>query len=288
MQLQKSTIQLLRFHFGFFLLPVYLFAVSQTLYTNWWKAVLVFLILHLLVYPASNGYNSYMDRDTGPIGGVKMPLTPTRQLLQVVQVMDFLAILLSLLVSFWFALGIFLYVMASRAYSSRVIRLKRFPLPGFLVVICCQGGLVFWLVYHGVHARQPAEAPMTGIIASCLLIAGAYPLTQVYQHAADRQDGVTTISMLVGIKGTFRLSAICFFLAFCVLGLHFGLQLELSRFLFLLLFFLPVLVCFLYWAKKVWQDPAQASFEQAMTMNRVAAICSNAGFLMILIWKLFD
>lgn len=288
MKLQQSTIQLLRFHFGFFLLPVYLFAVSQTLTTNWWKAGLVFLILHLLVYPASNGYNSYMDRDTGPIGGVKTPLMPTRQLFQVVQVMDLMAILLAILVSIEFALGVAVYILVSRAYSSRTIRLKRFPLLGFLLVVVCQGGLVFWMVYHGVHARQPLEAPVTGIVASSLLIAGAYPLTQIYQHAADRHDGVTTISMLVGIRGTFWLSATCFSLAFVVLGLHFGLQLELSRFMVLLLFFLPVLVYFLYWARKVWRDPGQANFERAMAMNGVAAICSNAGFLMILIWKLFD
>jgi 1,4-dihydroxy-2-naphthoate octaprenyltransferase len=286
--LQKSTIQLLRFHFSFFLLPVYLFAVSQTLYTNWWKAFLVFLILHVLVYPASNGYNSFMDRDEGPIGGVKAPLAPTRQLFQVVLLMDLLAILLGVLVSAWFAIGVLVYILASRAYSSRSIRLKRFPVLGFAVVVVCQGGLVFWMVYHGVHANQPLEAPAIAIVASSLLIAGAYPLTQIYQHEADRKDGVTTISMLVGIKGTFRLSAFCFFLAFCALGLHFGLQLELPRFLVLLLVFMPVLVCFLYWARRVWRDPAQANYEQAMKMNTVAALCSNAGFLMILIWKLFD
>lgn len=286
--LQKSTIQLLRFHFGFFLMPVYLFAVSQTLHTNWWKAVLVFLILHVLVYPASNGYNSFMDRDEGPIGGIKAPLAPTQQLFRVVQLMDLLAILLGVLVSPWFAVGILVYILASRAYSSRSIRLKRFPVLGFMVVVICQGGLVFWMVYHGVHASQPLGAPTIAVVASSLLIAGAYPLTQVYQHEADRKDGVTTISMLVGLKGTFRLSAICFFLAFCAMGLHFGLQLELPRFLALLIFFMPVLVCFLYWARRVWRDPAQANYEQAMRMNTVAAICSNAAFLMILIWKLFD
>lgn len=286
--LQKSTIQLLRFHFGFFLMPVYLFAVSQTLYTNWWKAVLVFLILHVLVYPASNGYNSFMDRDEGPIGGIKTPLAPTQQLFRVVQLMDLLAILLGVMVSPWFALGTLVYILASRAYSSRSIRLKRFPVLGFMVVVVCQGGLVFWMVYHGVHANQPLGAPTIAVVASSLLIAGAYPLTQVYQHEADRKDGVTTISMLVGVKGTFRLSAICFFLAFCAMGLHFGLQLEFPRFLALLLFFMPVLVCFLYWARRVWRDPAQANYEQAMRMNTVAAICSNAAFLMILIWKLFD
>ncbi|HSN07699.1 MAG TPA: hypothetical protein VLS85_01615, partial [Hanamia sp.] len=67
----QSTLQLLRFHFSFFLMPVYWFAVSQVNNINWMNALLVFVILHLLVYPASNGYNSYMDRDTTPVGGLK-------------------------------------------------------------------------------------------------------------------------------------------------------------------------------------------------------------------------
>ncbi|MBZ5858201.1 UbiA family prenyltransferase [Flavihumibacter profundi] len=286
--LKKSTIQLLRFPFAFFLLPVYLFALSQVLYTNWWKAALVFFILHLLVYPASNGYNSFIDRDESPVGGIRHPMQPTRQLLWVVLVMDIAALILSLLVSSWFTFGILLYILASRAYSSRVTRLKKYPVLGFLLVVLCQGGLVFWLVYHGVHQRQPVIVPLTGIIASTLLIAGAYPLTQVYQHAADQKDGVRTISMLLGVKGTFRLSALLFNMAFVVLGLHFALQLELVRFFVLLICFFPVLIYFLRWAKKVWQNTEAASFDNLMGMNKLAAICSNTGFLILLIWKLFD
>ena len=86
--LQKSTIQLLRFHFSFFLMPVYWFALSQVPAISWPRALLVFLILHLLVYPASNGYNSYMDRDETAIGGLEKPMQPTRQLFYTTVFMD--------------------------------------------------------------------------------------------------------------------------------------------------------------------------------------------------------
>src|SRR5687768_3974410 len=98
--LQRSTIQLLRFHFSFFLLPVYLFALSQQQNPDWGKATLIFFVLHFLVYPASNGYNSYMDRDESSIGGIKNPLKPTRQLFYVSIVMDCLAVFLGMMVSF--------------------------------------------------------------------------------------------------------------------------------------------------------------------------------------------
>src|SRR5690349_16313447 len=109
-------------------MPVYLFALSQQPQLHWGRAILIFFILHLLVYPASNGYNSYMDRDEGSIGGIKNPMQPTKQLYYVSIAMDILALLLALLVSVVFAAGLLFYVLASRAYSYRGIRLKRFPL----------------------------------------------------------------------------------------------------------------------------------------------------------------
>jgi len=68
-----STIKLLRIPFSFFLSPIYFFALAQVPQINWFNAVLIFLIIHFLIYPASNGYNSYMDRDTESIGGLEKP-----------------------------------------------------------------------------------------------------------------------------------------------------------------------------------------------------------------------
>lgn len=285
MIIKSSTIQLLRFPFSFFLLPVYLFGISQPLETSWVRAGLLFLILHLLVYPSSNGYNSYMDRDESPIGGLEHPPQPERELWLVTVWMDLLAVGLSFFISLPSAVAVTIYILASRAYSSRKIRLKKFALPGFLVVTCCQGGLIFWLSYHASHVGLSMNVPVTGMLASTLLLAGAYPLTQIYQHQQDAADGVTTISMRMGIQGTFRLSGLLFMLAFLVLGLHFGLQLELDRFLILLIFFLPVIVYFLWWAKQVWKNPGKADFQHLMKMNIISAICSTAAFGSLLIWK---
>jgi 1,4-dihydroxy-2-naphthoate octaprenyltransferase len=129
------------------------------------------------------------------------------------------------------------------------------------------------------------HVPVTGMLASTLLLAGAYPLTQIYQHRQDAADGVTTISMRMGVRGTFRLSGLLFMLAFLVLGLHFGLQLEMDRFLVLLIFLLPVTVYFMWWAIQVWKDPAKADFRHLMKMNIISAICSTAAFGSLLIWK---
>ncbi len=99
MIIQRSTIQLLRFHFSFFLMPVYWFALSQVVNPNIGRVVLIFLVIHLLIYPSSNGFNSYMDRDEESIGGLKKPLQPTRQLWWATILMDILAIAMAFFIS---------------------------------------------------------------------------------------------------------------------------------------------------------------------------------------------
>src|SRR4051812_23645833 len=109
-------------------MPVYWFALSFVDELYFPRAILIFFILHLLVYPASNGYNSFMDRDAGSIGGLKNPLQPTRQLLYVSVALDVTAIVLSFFVSTLFAVCVAIYITCSRLYSYRGVRLKQYPI----------------------------------------------------------------------------------------------------------------------------------------------------------------
>lgn len=286
--IRKSTIQLLRFHFSVFLMPVYWFALTQLVNINWLNAALIFFILHVLVYPSSNGYNSYMDRDSSPIGGLANPLQPTKQLFYTTVVIDLLAVVLSLLISSWFAAGILLYIIGSRLYSYRGIRLKQYPIIGYLTVITLQGGLVYWMVYHGSSVLLKTGMPIAGMIAASLLIGGFYPLTQIYQHKQDKEDGVTTISSLLGYRKTFVFCAIVYSVAMLFVGYTFFSSLMFNEFFILLIFFLPILVYFLWWAVKVWRSENFADFKHTMQMNVLASVCTNAAFITILIMNQFE
>lgn len=286
--MKASTIQLLRFHFSFFLLPVYLFALSQVPSIDAVDALLIFFILHILVYPSSNGYNSYMDRDETPIGGLANPMQPTKELFRVSIVMDMLAIGLSFLVSYWFAICIMAYIAASRAYSYRGIRLKKYPVIGYLTVVIFQGSVTFFMVYHGSHTEKILAVPTAGFVAAGLLIGGFYPLTQVYQHDADRRDGVKTISAMLGYRGTFIFTAVIYTLAMSLLAWLFFEKGEQNKFAVLATLMLPVLVYFFRWSAKVWKDVHNADFRNTMRMNLIASCCTNMAFFTLLIWKLFE
>ena len=281
MHIQRSTFQLLRFHFSFFLMPVYWFALSQVVKPDAGRALLIFFIIHVLIYPSSNGYNSYMDRDEGSIGGLKTPLPPTRQLLYMSLFLDGLAILLGFFISKYFALAAALYIIASRSYSARSVRLKKYPVIGFLTVVICQGGLIFFMVYHGSHPLLSLRVPVLGMISASLLIGGFYPLTQIYQHEADAKDGVRTISARLGIRGTFKFCGIMYGIAFLVLGFFFLTSLEIKEFLILTTCMLPILVYFTVWAVQVWKNPTRADFRHTMRMNLIASGFTSLGFILV-------
>lgn len=279
--LQKSTITLLRMPFSFFLMPVFFFSLSQVSDINYSKALLVFIILHFIMYPASNGYNSYMDRDEGSIGMLERPPTPTRELFYLTAIMDIVAIALSLLVNAVFTMCIVANILASRAYSFRGIRLKQYPFTGFLTVIIFQGAITYLMVYVGASVAPVSEPPWAGMLISSLLFGGFYPLTQIYQHEQDMKDGVRTISYILGLKGTFVFSGIMYALAELALLRYFATHEQVQQFWILQLFFLPIVVYFFYWWKQVMKDRNNASFYYSLRMNFIAALSTNLGFVLL-------
>lgn len=283
--LKSSTIKLLRIPFSFFLSPIYFFALAQVPDIDWPKALLVFIILHFLVYPASNGYNSYMDRDTGSIGGLEKPPPPSKELFITTIVLDITGILASLLISPLFAAVMILYIAASKAYSYRGIRLKKLPVTGYFVVIIFQGALTFWLVYYGSNTGNRLDIPWQGMVICALLIGGFYPLTQIYQHQQDLDDGVATISYKLGYNGTFIFCAIVYLGAFLFMAQFFIIQGQQNKLLMVSIFFIPIIVYFMKWFAQVRKDKQAANFRNTMYMNWLAATCTNTAFLILLIWK---
>ncbi|MFN5545395.1 MAG: UbiA family prenyltransferase [Bacteroidota bacterium] len=276
--ISAKNLQLLRLPFSFFLLPVFLFALSGLQTISCYHALLLFTILHLLVYPASNAYNSFMDQDEGPIGGLKHPPKADKKVFYLSAIMDTVAVLLSLLLGLRSALFVLMYILISRAYSYKRIRLKKFALAGYLTVVIFQGAWIYMLTCHSAGNTLP---DLNGLCISSLLIAGVYPLTQIYQHDADRKDGVHTMSMMLGYRGTFLLTAICFVCAMILFYIRF--QESLWKFWLLQGLLSPVLIYFFYWLRNVWENVIFADFTHTMRMNALASVLLNLFFLSLII-----
>ena len=280
--IKASSIKLLRIPFSFFLSPLYFFALAQVPQIDWTKAIFIFFILHFLIYPASNGYNCYMDRDTESIGGIEKPPPPSRQLFLITIVLDIAGLLLSFFISPYFFAGMILYVAASKAYSYRGIRLKKYPVIGYMIVIFFQGAATFWLVYHGSDVNETLNVPWQGMTICLLLIGGFYPLTQIYQHKQDVDDGVVSISYKLGYKGTFIFCAALYLLAFLLIAIWYIQRQQLQNLIMIQIFFIPVIVYFLWWFLQVNKNYNAANFKNTMRMNWLASACTNAAFILLL------
>ncbi|GAA4375860.1 UbiA family prenyltransferase [Hymenobacter koreensis] len=282
----RRALLLLRIPFSVYLMPVFWFALSALREPfSWGRAAAVFLVIHLLAYPASNGYNSWFDRDEGSIGGLERPPQVTRELWHLVVLFDALAVLGALLVSGPFALLMAGYLLVSKAYSYDKIRLKKYPIISTLVVVVFQGAYTFWMTQVAVGATA-AEiyAPQNLVLAlvSSLFLCGSYPLTQVYQHQEDARRGDQTLSLLLGIRGTFVFAAGGLLLGAAVLGAAYVWRAEPRNLVVFAVATLPVVALFSRWAWQAWNNPAAADFRRTMRMNQVSSLCLSAAFLLML------
>jgi 1,4-dihydroxy-2-naphthoate octaprenyltransferase len=281
----RNSLVLLRFPFSLFLMPTFFFAWSQCREVNFPNLILVFIIMHLLVYPASNGYNSFMDRDEGSIGGIEKPPPPPVKLFYMTIVMDMTALLLSALVNYYFTAGILIYIACSRAYSYRGIRLKKYPVAGFLTVFLVQGAITFYTIYKGIAASVNEQPPLVCMLASSMLIGALYPLTQIYQHEQDKADGVISISYKLGYRGTFLFSGLLFIAATVLMFIYFKNHNHLYSFYVFILALLPAVAYFFYWAIKVFKNFEAANFRSSLWMNIIASLCTNTAFILLTILK---
>jgi 1,4-dihydroxy-2-naphthoate octaprenyltransferase len=279
----SSTLKHLRFPFSLFLLPIYLAALASAESIDALRALEAFLIIHLLLYPASNGFNSWYDRDTGPIGGLERPPPVEKSLLVVSLLLDLLALVAGLwLLGPLFALGLLGYGTASKLYSWDRTRLKARPVTGWLMTGLGQGGLTFVLVLLAVDPRGLGAIDAGALyrsLAVALLLLGIFPLTQIYQHEEDAARGDLTISRLVGVRGTFLLSGLC--LGLGILGLGYVVFTQSGRLwaLVFIAFQTPAIVFFAIWFLKVLRDETAADFRAAMGMNLFASGLLNAFYL---------
>ncbi len=283
----KDTIKHLRFPFSFFLLPVFLFALSQSDHIIWFNTILSFTILHLLIFPSGNGYNSYQDRDESSIGGLKYPPKVNRNLFYVTFLFDILAIIFALIISLLFGLMVLLYITMSRMYSYRGIRLKKFPVIGFLTVFLFQGGFVYLMSAVAITSRPVNDIlnshTIVCMIVSSLFIGSMYPITQIYQHEADMKDGVYSLSYMLGYRGTFLFSGGLFLIGTILMSVYFAITLQyLALFLFPVIIF-PVILFLNQWFIKVSRNNIYANFENTMKANLLSSACMNTFFLIVLI-----
>ncbi len=258
-------------------------AVSNEI--NFRDSFLAFFILHFLVYPASNGYNSYFDKDEKSIGGLKNPPKTTKELYYISLLLDSIALLLALTISLEFTVMIFVYGAISKAYSHPNIRLKKHAVIGWLSAGVFQGYFTFLMSFLAINETLIAETwnwsiQMPGILSSLLLL-GSYPMTQIYQHDEDEKRGDITISLKLGVLGTFHFTSIAFLISSAGFVYYFMNYHSMTEAVAFLIFMAPVLFYFTFWYLRARNDSANADFESTMRLNLISSLMLNGFFVFL-------
>lgn len=238
--------------------------------------IVAFIALHFFLYPASNGYNSYFDKDEKSIGGLEKPPAVDKELYSVSLLFDAIALLMGFAVNWRFSVMMFIYGLVSKAYSHPLIRLKKYAIPSLLAAAIFQGGFTYLMVFQAIHKLTfyalMQDYILLPALLSTIMILGFYPLTQVYQHEEDSKRGDHTFSLWLGVRGTFIFSGIVFLLADADFYYYYDQYYNINRFLLFNIFMLPLFVYFIMWFARVIKNEEYANFKATMMLNRIASI----------------
>jgi 1,4-dihydroxy-2-naphthoate octaprenyltransferase len=227
-----------------------------------------------------------MDKDSGSIGALRNPPPAEKELFWMSILLDIIGLWILATIDYRLIFIGLIYTAVSRLYSWNGTRLKKYPVSGWLIVVLFQGAFTFMLVGMPVEMNiSPAwftPQKTEAMLISTLLIGAYYPLTQIYQHEEDSQRGDRTISILLGIKGTFIFSTILFTIAFAVVFHYLNTYFELWQFVLFIVCLIPAILFFLTWMLKSMKDESKANFTNAMRMTLLSSTCLLVVFCLLL------
>ncbi|HEY9075615.1 MAG TPA: UbiA family prenyltransferase [Anaerolineaceae bacterium] len=160
--------------------------------------------------------NSAFDRDEGDVGLLNNPPQPPPHLAKFGFGMMLLGLPFSMLLGWRFVLAYGLSMVMSCLYSVPPIRLKARAGMDMLINSMGYGGLT---IYAGWAATgKPLESPIISVVAAfALIMAGGYPLTQIYQMQEDAARGDRTLALALGKQKALIYSAVCILAGFVFL-----------------------------------------------------------------------
>lgn len=208
--LRHPWIRHLRLGFNLLLAPIFLWGVllaGGTLASpDMWLA---FVSLHVFLYGGANAFNSYYDRDEGPIGGMLEPPPVDRGLLPFSLAFQALGLPLAWWVGPTFAWTWLALFLVFTAYSHPAVRLKASPWGSFVAIAIGQGAVGFvagWSSVRGQPASLLAPEAVFGALCASVLLSGLYIVTQSYQVQEDRARGDRTLPVILGPRQALRLA----------------------------------------------------------------------------------
>ncbi len=278
----------LRLHFQLLLAPIFLWGYLLADGRWSWTLAVSFGAFHVCNYGGGTAFNSYYDRDEGPIGGLEHPPPVVGALLPFSLGMQLLGWALTLVINVPVALVYGLMFGLFVAYSHPAIRLKKGPVRALVTVAVGQGMFGFsagWLTAQPHWTSLVSSVAITGGVAATLLTTGLYPLTGLYQVEEDRARGDRTAAVAWGMQRCFGLATVLLGAAGCVLLVVVTRRYGSGQLALLLPFYALLLALLVSWWRRYGSLGVLGNYRRVMRLNTVAATGFAAYILYHLTWQ---
>ncbi len=191
----------LRWHYQLFILSgCYLFGGLFSPDMQWDTFLTHFLIVHLLLFGGATAYNSYWDKDTGPVGGLQKvpPMKPWMH--PVSLLMQFPGLIVGWWIGWQYVLIYLIAMLMFWLYSSPMFRWKGRPLLSLVAIGVSTGWAGFWLGSLSAGGDLTNPVGWIGSIGVMLIILSMYPMSQIYQVMEDYERGDRTFTVHYGLE----------------------------------------------------------------------------------------
>lgn len=179
---------------------------------------LQFLNVHILLFGGATAYNSYWDKDTGPIGGLRNPPVMTRWMHPVSLICMLIGFVWSLSVNLLYSSVYMVSILLFWLYSTPHARWKGDPV---LSLIAIGGSTGVCSVLLGVLAAGGAiTVPvMLSATGASLILLSLYPVSQIFQIEEDRNRKDRTFAVAYGVSGVKTFFTLAYFTGTIILSI---------------------------------------------------------------------
>jgi len=209
----------LRLHYQFFILSGgYLlggFLSDEMDGVQYW---LQFLNVHILLFGGATAYNSWWDKDEGPIGGLKHPPKMAKWMHPVSLLLMFSGWIWSVVIGLEYAAVYGLSLLFFWLYSTPHARWKGRPLLSLVAIAVSTGFNSVLLGLWAAGGVFSTDDLLTALGASTVLLS-LYPVSQIFQIEEDRVRGDETFTARYGLDCTKRFFMISYPLGILLLSL---------------------------------------------------------------------
>lgn len=213
----------LRWHYQLFILSSgYLLGGYISGVTHWPEFLLQFLNVHLLLFGGATAFNSFWDKDNGPIGGVKNPPKMHRWMRHASFGLQLIGLIIAVESGWLFAFVYALSMLFFWLYSTPHFRWKADPRRS-LVAIGISTGTNTVLLGCLAAGGKLSNIPVWFATFGCsLMILSLYPVSQLFQTDEDYARGDETFAVKYGTDGVISFFKATFGIGLILVGFAIG------------------------------------------------------------------